>query len=309
MTNKDQIISLCFELNSLLKNEFDLSIVKNKIKELVSYFDKNSNEIINNPQYLSLIKKINSISDLSEELENVFFNILPLGKTRYIKEKIKYEIFRVCAKRNNKILKRYLLKNEINYLYNLIEYENKYRLENIEYLKSLYSVLKIKARTQNKEDLLDNFYDKFGVQKDKGFIKLKLYLLNKIIRLKLNNKEKEKLFISVAGTSIIKLIKKIILLKNINQDLVILSIIEETSSENMFYSMNILMSNIDISSNSKEKVKILLSYLNYENIEKIEKQYNKKIDKILINRKITKYEEEIKLLIEEIKLKNQLKNF
>lgn len=303
MDNKYTIDSLCFDLNSLLKNEFDLILVKEKINELVVCLENNNSNIFKNSQYLSLIKKISKVKELSEELEKIFFNILLVNEN--IKEKNKYEIFRIIALNNPKVLKKNFLKYTTKTLYEIISYENKNNLKHTEYLNVLYSVLKIKSRNQNKKEQLENFYEKFCFQKDKGFLKLKLYILKKVLKNKLKKQEIEDLFVAITNYKELNLIKKMLKIKNISEKLVIQVILNEIYEDISQLMMSFLLQKEEYLSNVKEKIKILSEYLSLEGLEELKDKSNYKVKGAIL----AEVQEILLQIIEITILEKKLKNF
>lgn len=302
MDNKHTIDSLCFDLNSLLKNEFDLLLVKEKINELVVYLEKNNSHVFKNSQYLSLIKKISKIKDLNNELEKVFFNILLVNEN--IKEKNKYEIFRMVALNNPKVFKKHFLKYTTKTLYEIISYENKNNLKHTDYLNVLYSVLKIKARNQNKKEQLENFYEKFCFQKDIGFLNLKLYILKKILKNKLTKQEIEYLFVAITNYKDLNLIRTILKIKTIPENLIIQVILNEIYEDGSQLLMSFLLQKEEYLSIVKEKIKILSKYLSLEGLEELKNKSNAKVKGVILAEVQELFLQIIEMTILEKKLKN-----
>lgn len=308
MYNKDKIDELCFELNTELKSDYEIDNMKIKLAELLSVvlpFDQNT---FKNNQYLSLIKKLTKIKEFNNELNNLFISILPVNKHKYLKENKKTELLKLSLEYSEKNVLRYLLKNNIDDLYEMIMNDinnnNHNNNNNNGYLDILYKALKIKSRTLNLENLIENFNKSLVLSRHNNFANFKLYLLNKITNKELNKKQKQQLLITTLTTKRTILIEKVLTIKNIPEDVIIASIldeIEDLKSVLLVFFMNKQYDELSI-------IRKLMYYLSKGGIYKLEAAFK---DKISINNTsiLNRAEADFVILIEKFKLEIELKNF
>lgn len=307
MYNKDKVDELCFELNTELKSDYDIDNIKIKLAELLSVvlpFDEN---IFKNSQYLSLIKKLTKIKELNNELNSLFISILPVNKNKYLKENKKTELLKLSLEYSEKHVLRYLLKNSIDDLYEMImnDINNNYpNNNNVVYLDNLYKALKIKSRTLNIENLIENFNKNLVLSRHNNFANFKLYLLNKITNKEINQKQKQQLLITTLTTRQTILIEKVLTIKNIPENVIIASILDEIEDLKSI----LLVFFIGKQNEELSIIRKLMDCLSKEGIYKLESAFKNKIS-VNNTSVLNRVETDFVILIEKIKLEIELKNF